>query len=146
MTPTITYNAIVNDDGVLHIIHRAKFDDDIARLFKGKDITITIERKHKKRSGNQNRYYWGAVIPIVKQGLYDAGIILSSIETHELLKENCNKTEIVNERTGVVIERSGSTAALTPSEFMDYMTRVKYFCLEFLNVTIPEPQEQLSFI
>ena len=41
--------------------------------FEGKKITISIELAKKKRSSEQNRYYWAGVVPIVQQGLKDAG-------------------------------------------------------------------------
>jgi len=36
--------------------------------FEGKTIVITIDRAKKTRSNNQNRFYWGVVIPIIQQG------------------------------------------------------------------------------
>ena len=46
---------------------------DIAKLqielrgFEGKEVTVTIERKRRMRSNNQNKFYWGVVIPIIAE-------------------------------------------------------------------------------
>jgi len=39
--------------------------------FEGKEITITIEKKKRKRSNEQNAYLWGCVYPLVKMQFYE---------------------------------------------------------------------------
>ena len=36
---------------------------------EGKDITITIQRTRKRRSNNQNAYYWGVIVPLIEEVL-----------------------------------------------------------------------------
>jgi hypothetical protein len=133
-------------DGLLKFAGRKQFDKDIL-IFEGKDVEIIIQKKRKQRSEQQSRYYWGAVIPIIKAGLFEAGIVMNSEQVHELLKSECNKKEWANIKTGQLITAPGSTAKLTTSEFMDFIVRVKNWANEFLNITIPEPGEltQIEF-
>jgi aromatic ring-opening dioxygenase LigB subunit len=44
---------------------------EVIKNLEGKDIIITIEKKRKKRSNPQNAYYFGVVIPLMKQGFYN---------------------------------------------------------------------------
>jgi len=51
------YNGKSTANG-LKIYNRANFDKDVL-MFLDKEITITVERKKKKRSLSQNNYYFG---------------------------------------------------------------------------------------
>lgn len=141
MNITLTFTGTVSD--TLKIVNRKQFDKDI-QLFAGKEVEITIRKKRKKRSLNQNNFYWGAVVPIVREGLCDVGIIMNSEEVHELLKLKCNPVEVINNKTGEVISTMGSTTKLTTSEFMDYLSKIKHWSREYLNIEIPEPGELLT--
>lgn len=133
-------------DGLLKFAGRKQFDKDI-QIFEGKEIEIIIQKRRKQRSEQQSRYYWGAVIPIIKAALFESGIVMNGEQVHELLKSECNKKEWANIKTGQLITAPGSTAKLTTSEFMDFIVRVKNWSNEFLNITIPEPGEitQIEF-
>lgn len=113
--------------------------------FKGKDVIITIDRLKKKRSNPQNRYYWGLILPLVRDGLYDLNGELQSIqEVHEFLKFNFNYKEIVNEESGEVYRQSRSSADNSTIEMEEYHDRIRKFASEFLNVEIPLPNEDLT--
>jgi hypothetical protein len=58
------------------------------KSFEGKEIVLTIERKRKKRSNEQNAYLWGVVYPILKDGFYQIGYKLTTEEVHELMKQS----------------------------------------------------------
>lgn len=111
--------------------------------FEGKEITITITKKSKKRSNEQNAYLWGVVYPIVKNGLKEIGYNQITIEqVHELLKGTFIKEDIVNELSGEVKTITGHTSDLTTSQFMDYLAQIKQFAAEQLGCYIPDPNEQ----
>jgi len=74
--------------------------------FENKTIKITIERSRKKRSNQQNAYYWGVMLQIVQKGLYDAtgeARDLNSIHYQILLPLFAPQREIVNKESGEVI-------------------------------------------
>jgi hypothetical protein len=111
---------------------------------EGKDICITVERKRKKRSLNQNAYYWKVVIPIVRAMLEDYGNELDDEETHSFLKEHVGKL------TGSVVDSVGrrvavvkSTASLTPAEFEAYILKVTAWAAQE-GCIIPSPNENLE--
>lgn len=142
----LTYNAR-SLNGSLKIQNRFQLVQDLQNL-EGKDLVLTIERKKKKRSGPQNRYYWSVVVPIVRSGLIDAGWerekIAGSEQVHELLKHLfCKKVELINENTGEVIEMPPTTTSLTTTDMMEYIEDIQRWSAEFLGVIIPDPGEQM---
>jgi len=129
--------------GKLVLPHRSQLISDI-KIFKDGDYVLTIEKKSKKRSLSQNAYYWGVVVPIVKQGLKDIGYRMTTETTHDYLKTNFNIIEIANEINGEIISFIGSTTEMSTSQMMDYFAKITQWAAEFLGVQIPEPNEQLT--
>lgn len=112
------------------------FSDLIVSLKDGEYI-LSIEKEKKNRSIPQNRYYWGVVIPILQQplmGLY--GEYLSEEDIHHFLKTRFNSKEVEG---GISIPVP--TSSLTPIEFNEYLEKISIFADEFLNIIIPEPNE-----
>lgn len=118
---------------------------DALKHFKDKDLVVTIEKKRNKRSDNQNRYYWGCLIPLVAMGLKDLwGRPVSSETAHEFLKTRFLFWERADEGTGEVLRLPKSTTECTTTELEEYMQECRDFALEWLNVTVPLPNEQLT--
>jgi len=113
--------------------------------FEGKRITISIELAKKKRSSEQNRYYWAGVVPIVQQGLKDAGYKLSKEDVHLSLRAKF-LNETIPFEDGTYIDRFKSTTELSKSEFGDFIEDVKQWAAEYLNVIIPEPNQQTNLL
>ena len=112
-----------------------------------KDGRYLVEiQNNKHRSTQQNRYYFGCVLPLVKDGLIEVGYreINSNESVHDLMKFMFLKKQIVNEQTGEVIETIGSTTDLTTIEFNDYIDRIAQFAAEFLGLAIPPPNTQVD--
>lgn len=111
----------------------------------GKDIKITIQPKRKQRSGLQNRYYWGVLVTHWQQLLREEhGVIYSNQETHEFLKANFNKFEIVNEDTGEVLTAPKSTTINSTIQMEEYHEKIRQVAFEFFNAIIPLPNEQIE--
>jgi hypothetical protein len=142
MNDKITYYGNVEND-VLKIHNRKAFVEEIKRL-NGKPVTITIERRRSKRSGQQNKYYWSVVVSSIAFGLKDAGyVITSNDEVHEFLKDKfLPKRELVNEQTGEILQMPASTAGLNKMQMADYIAEIQQFSIEYLGVEIPAPGEQ----
>ena len=138
----IKYNGKVTEKG-LHIYNRGEFDDDIL-LFNSKEVTVTIEKKKKNRSLSQNSYYWGVVVPLVREGLLDVGYKVGLVESHEYIKNEFSYKEIVNEITGEVLKTKQSTTSMTTTEFIVYLEQIQRWGAEFLNIQIPDPGEQIQ--
>lgn len=145
MKDLIEYNGSVGSDSKLHINNRKAFIADLKR-FAGKSVEIVVKLKRSTRSSNQNRYYWGIVIPLVMQGLIELGHDVNKQETHEFIKANFNYEEIVNKDTGELFRMTKSTSRLNKNDFGVMIEKLKVFASEYLNVYIPEPNEDLQLL
>jgi len=107
--------------------------------------TVNIENK-KKRSNNQNSYLHGVIIPMVFEGLKDAGF--DEVRTHEdaklIIKALFLKKSIVSKSSGEVIEIIQDTSALTTTEMNEFIESVIKWAAEYLSIQIPYPNEQLK--
>jgi len=130
-------------DGTLKVSRRSEFVEAL-NGFEGKEITITVEKKKKERSLQQNAYYWGVVIPLTQTGLIETGNKFSKEETHELLKYKFLQQEKVNEETGEIFKYLGGSSELTTTQFMEYILDIQQWAAEYLNIQVPSPNEQLT--
>ena len=118
---------------------------DAIATFEGKQIVIKIEKFKKKRSTQQNRFYYGVIIPIVQNCLKEAGHVMTNESTHDLIKlKFLKETLFVNETTGEVIERIKSTTELSTSQFMDLLAEINNFTFEYFGIILPSPNDDLT--
>ena len=136
------FDATVDESGKLHLHARQLFLEHI-RTLAGQDIDITV-RKATNRSNQQNRYYWGGVIPVVAEGLRQMGIRMTAEQTHDLLKYRFLKIEFVTD-DGEVLQSMGRSKDLDTAEFNQYIEDIKQWAGEYLHIEIPEPNEQTHF-
>ena len=127
------------DDGKLTIFQRNDMVSGLQNL--GSGFVEIIIRLAGKRSSPQNRYYWGAMLPIVKDGLKGVGIEMSKEQTHEMLKYKFIKREFITS-DGDILQSIGSTTELSTKEFNEYIESIQIWSAEYLNVNIPDPNEQ----
>ena len=131
----------VTDTGEITLPRR--FKPDVARLFSGREIVVTVERKRKKRSLNQNAYYWAVVVKMICEAMNDAGDMVSSQDVHEFLRFRFLKIQKIDEETAELLyEYSRSTSALKTFEFAEYIERCIQFAAEYLNIEIPTPYSE----
>ena len=118
------------------------FFDRFYQLPNG-DYIFTVTPNRKTRSNQQNAYLWGVVYPAVLFGLQDAGWEITHEEqVHEYCKQAFAAREVINKDTGEVLSLPSSTARMQTAEFNVYVDKIKAFAFEYLNVTIPEPNEE----
>lgn len=99
------------------------------KLFEGKGVEVAIQRYRNTRTNNQNRYYWGVVIPLIAQYCgYDDDEAHSALKIKFLSKKGIIPTVI-------------STTKLDTLQFIEYIDKVKRFAAEELNLVIPDPEE-----
>jgi hypothetical protein len=99
---------------------------------------------YKKRSLDQNGYYWSCVVPHVRDGMINEGWRMNIEQTHNELKERFLQEEIVNEVTGEIKTIQRDTKGLSTVEFEEYLAKIKEMAAEYLSITIPDPGEQIS--
>lgn len=139
----IIYTGKVDAQGRLKITNRLTFDKEL-QAFAGKDVVITLEKKSRKRSVQQNRYYYGICVEMVWQRLRHLGHEVSREDTHEILKSLFNKKELINENTGEIISYAQSTTALSTTDFMAFIADIQKWAAEKLDIYIPDPLEHIT--
>lgn len=118
---------------------------DAIKSFNGCDVVITIAKAKKKRSNNQNAYYWGLLIPLTQNAIKtEWGEIWSKEKTHDFYKLHFNYVEKVNETTSEVIKIPKSTTDNTTTQQEEYHAQIREFLKEWFNVTAPLPNEGLE--
>ena len=118
---------------------------DAIKSFNGFDVVLTIAKAKKKRSNNQNAYYWGLLIPLTQNAIKtEWGEIWSKEKTHEFYKLHFNYVEKVNETTSEVIKIPKSTTDNTTTQQEEYHAQIREFLKDWFNVTAPLPNEGLE--
>lgn len=138
----LRYHGFVANDGRLNLYNRKGFGAAIAKHFKDAEVTLTIEKKQTERTMQQNRYYWGVIIPLVRDALKDAGYRATKDTAHRLIKHLFVQEELVNEQTGELITFTGSTSSLSKDEFMVLIDHIQQWAAEEFGLVIPDPNEQ----
>lgn len=95
----------------------------------------------KQRSNNQNKYYWGCVLPRISE---HTGFTIE--ESHEVMKYRFLKgwKTVKTSKDQMEIEYIRSTTDLDTKSFEEYMIKVREFASIALQCWIPEPNEILK--
>lgn len=103
-------------------------------------------KKAGTRSNQQNRYYFGIVVPLIQKGIKDLGTELTKEETHEFLKAkfNADEIQVVDKNSGELLYESipKSTTRLNKEDFSAYTEQIQRWAAEFLSIIIPDPGSQ----
>ncbi|MCL5435935.1 MAG: hypothetical protein M1275_02545 [Patescibacteria group bacterium] len=102
------------------------------------DINLTVRKKGKPRSTDENSYYWGVVVQLISDEL---GI--NPDEVHEAIKWKFLRRDafVKIKNAEVPFSMTRSTTSLSTSEFEDLMTKVRTWAAAELNIHIPLPNE-----
>lgn len=126
---------------------REQMAADIAKAFEGKAITITVEKRKKGRSPEQNRYYWGVVVQVIATMLkdYDPTTVVTPELCHEYLKKRF--LPMVQEWQEVIVKTPDdrqeiifTTTVLSTTQFMDYLELIAEWAAS-LGWVVPSPDE-----
>jgi hypothetical protein len=117
------------------------------KQFEGKTIMLKLSILSKKRSLEQNSYYWGVIIPITKNAISESwGEVWNTEKTHEFLKSKFLFYEKVNQETSEIIKVPKSTTENTTTEQEVYYFEIREFLKEWFNVDCPLPNENLTLV
>lgn len=94
-------------------------------------INIGKNRRKKTRSEGENKYYWGVVLQLISE---------HTGETPEDLHDHFRVRFLMQ---GDKFQRPRSTTSLSVTEFEDYLSKIRIFAQQDLNVFIPLPHENL---
>lgn len=103
------------------------------RTLEGAHVEIIVRKWCKRRSNQENRYYWGVIIKLCAEHFgYDAD------EMHEAFKYKFLFVPAEKEND---LPRCQSTARLNTVVFEDYLERIRNFMLIEHEFKIPLPNE-----
>lgn len=134
----------IKDGNVVNRKTLEKFFEEV----KKKDGKYQLEASEiTKRSLAVNRYYWLILTEYVQPGLYNAGWreIKTKEDAHLFVADMFLKVTMINEESGEEKKRVRSTTELTKTEFNVYLEEIWQWAAEYLGITIPAPNEALSF-
>lgn len=112
------------------------------QAYDGKEVNVTVKRKqdYKKRSNQENRYYWGVIIKILcDEWGFHWHVEEDRMRVHSMVKEQFLVEPI--EVKGKILKEEVSTAALSISEFEALMSAIREWASVEFNIYIPVPNE-----
>tara|TARA_R110002020_G_scaffold318905_12_gene534588 strand:- start:847 stop:1317 length:471 start_codon:yes stop_codon:yes gene_type:complete len=122
--------------------------------YEGKEVTLTIKRYYKKRSNDQNAYYFGVIVEHWKNLLRtEWQEVLTKDQVHEFLKQNLSFEEKVDEETGELIfnpingrpiVKQKSTTSNNTWDQEEYHKAARDLAFEMFNYEIPLPDKELK--
>ncbi len=115
-------------NGRLRLDRRDDFDASLRHL-EGKRVILELAKLTRKRSKEQNAWYWDAIAGLADHIGYD-----TAEELHEDLG---HKFLCVHHNCG--LESRRSTTELTTVEFSQYMEKVVRWAAEFCGYIISDP-------
>lgn len=127
----------IDEHGKIVLIDREQFVTDIKKHIKTNIVLICKVYKSDRRSIQQNRYYWGIVIPFFQSQLKNLGYKLEPDEMHDYLKIKFNGREIYDVESNEAIKVPQSTAQLSKQEFNEFIERIDKFSIEYFNSPLP---------
>ena len=92
------------------------------------------------RTSSQNRLYWKWIDRVRLHIRDTTGQAYGADEVHEFFKGKFLPSRWV-EIGGEERACKGSTAALNTKEMAEYMDRIDHFCIDSLNLYLPQPGE-----
>lgn len=94
-----------------------------------------VVKRKKIRSLEQNKYYWGVVVLMIAEQMGE-----DKETVHEILKNKFNPIRVVlPDQT--ISEYGGETKKLDTKQFGEYISLIKRWSFEFMEITIPEPNQ-----
>jgi len=126
-------------DGNVFFRNQKQISKDILQSGWG-EFEVTICKKSKHRSTQQNRWWWCCVTILSNELGY------SKDQMHEICKFKFLKHELVDEKTGEVFEYLKSTTELTTTEFSTLIESLIQWSAETFNCVLPYPNEQTTLL
>jgi len=88
------------------------------KKYEGAEVMLTLRKHDPDKSMAQRGYYFAA---IVRDAAEHFG--WEPEDMHDYLKEECNKKELVNSKTGEIYTVAGSTVPLKKMDMMAFIDR-----------------------
>jgi hypothetical protein len=114
------------------VLPSKRFKQEVTQAFEGKAIQMVVERKKKRRSPEQNKYYWGVVVTILVHSFkeWNPDMLITPALVHEWAKDrflplitdlNIEKIDTPEGEKEIRL----TTTELTTAQFMDYIVLIQ---------------------
>ena len=132
MVTPIAYTGTV-EQGKFRPDSPAEFTSEFVRR-NGKRVVVLVKDWRKNRSTNQNKYWWGVIVPMFAS---EDAMACTREEAHEALKAELNyDLKVIGDRA---IRIPKSTADLNTLEFKELVERAHQLGAEMFGMDIPDP-------
>ena len=130
-----TFKALVNN-GKLEMEGQIKdsFNSYLKTLSGFVTVSVKPWKEKHERSNEQNRYYFGCVLPLISEHL---GYTVE--ECHEIMKALFIPR--LFHIKGLAVAACGTTTTLTTAEMEEYLSNIRSWASRELAVYIPMPNE-----
>ncbi len=110
------------------------------RTLAGQEVEVLVRKRTRRRSSDQNRAWWGLIIPAITAGCdMDPNSTHDKELVHYGLVEKCFGVER-NEKLGVDLPKARSSK-LTTKEFSYLMDWAAKWAAEELGIYVPLPDD-----
>lgn len=109
--------------------NKAEFTAHLHSL-NGKRVNVSVEKQTRRRSNDQNEWYWGVILKLISE---HTGQDPQSL--HVAFKYKFSEKITLN---GLVIPQS--TRTRDTISFSEYCESIRQWAREFLNLDIPDPK------
>ncbi|MCB1319105.1 MAG: hypothetical protein KDK34_02565 [Leptospiraceae bacterium] len=149
--PRLTYYGTVTKSGEIRLPKRMRREliDAFRTDKEDRAIEVIVQRKRRRRSLPQNRYYWGVVIETLYRQFnewspteWDREMIHTYLKERFLPKVwEMDRPALVVPDTGEQIVAPYTTTKLTTTLFASYIDAVSAWAWNDLGISIPAPEE-----
>jgi hypothetical protein len=128
-----TWTGVVTPEGKLTLDSRVGFKAYV-KTFAGHEVDLVITKHRRKRSTNQNSFWWGVVVPMFAEACGYAS------HEHEAVHD-----ELVRVLAGLkpdanpTLQIRKSTTDMSTVEFNELIEQAQIFGAEKLGLVIPDP-------
>ena len=147
---TRKYDCIIvhtGDDATLNFVNENFVYRDLKDAFLDQaKVTITVATRRKPRSLKQNavaHWYFNAIADETGMSSDDVKEVLR----HKFLSEDItdkNGEIMADKSSGEVLKRYKSTTELSTVEMMTFTEEIRMWALDFLNLSLPLPNEDVE--
>ena len=133
----------IGDGTSFRVVNSADFYRELNAL-KGR-YRVTVQQYRRSKSTPQLRWLYGQVYPLVLKGLNDAGWEFTTVEeVDEYCKSMFSSREVLNRHSGEIIAVPGLKRDMTTTDMMTYVDAIRDWASKYLNINIPEPEQQMA--
>jgi hypothetical protein len=113
-------------------------------MFEGKRVTVSLAESKRTRTNNQNAFWWGVCIPIIRSWFAEHGYNFDAEEVHDwIVRRVWKQTEVILGPDGEPYERRLSSTKLSTVEWERAIDEVRRCGAEH-GLVIPFPREEFT--